>query len=365
MIKEIFSDTNWFIAITIISSLYALYLAFISNKTLLRGSKINLYGFILTICAWIYIGFRPTWAYADTGLYTAMYRLVQSGMWEAPKVVASEWFWSVVQTTCMTFTDDSGWLAVVAGFYIGGFALAGWLLLKRHYTAYIISIFCSYSFFGYATNGLRQGMGAAMVLAGMAILMESRKIKLSNTLKYSIAIAIIYLGCSTHRSLLFTALAFAIAYLFPTQKKGFYIWLICLALSPLSQNLMEIPSMFVEDSRLTYYGTIDDAEMFSRTGWRWDFILYSCVPIVLGWYVTVRKKLGDRTYQTLLNTYLYTNAAWLLINSIAYSNRFAYLSWFFYPVVVVYPLLKFKVFKNQGIWLAAFLVGSCAFLWIF
>ena len=165
MIKEIFSDTNWFIAITIISSLYALYLAFISNKTLLRGSKINLYGFILTICAWIYIGFRPTWAYADTGLYTAMYRLVQSGMWEAPKVVASEWFWSVVQTTCMTFTDDSGWLAVVAGFYIGGFALAGWLLLKRHYTAYIISIFCSYSFFGYATNGLRQGMGAAMVLA--------------------------------------------------------------------------------------------------------------------------------------------------------------------------------------------------------
>ena len=31
----------------------------------------------------------------------------------------------------------------------------------------------------------------------------------------------------------------------------------------------------------------------------------------------------------------------------AYTNRIAYLSWFLMPVVLIFPLLKEKIYKNQ------------------
>jgi predicted GNAT superfamily acetyltransferase len=32
----------------------------------------------------------------------------------------------------------------------------------------------------------------------------------------------------------------------------------------------------------------------------------------------------------------------------SYSNRFAYLSWFLYALVLAYPCLKFPIWKDQG-----------------
>lgn len=45
-------------------------------------------------------------------------------------------------------------------------------------------------------------------------------------------------------------------------------------------------------------------------------------------------------YKTILNLYLCTNAVWCLCMYASYCNRIAYLSWFMYPIVLIYPLLK-------------------------
>ena len=37
----------------------------------------------------------------------------------------------------------------------------------------------------------------------------------------------------------------------------------------------------------------------------------------------------------------------MLIRS-SFSNRFAYLSWFMYPLVLAYPLLTLPIWKEQG-----------------
>ncbi len=37
----------------------------------------------------------------------------------------------------------------------------------------------------------------------------------------------------------------------------------------------------------------------------------------------------------------------MVINSLN-SNRFAYLSWFMYPIVIAYPLLKLEIWPDQN-----------------
>lgn len=90
------------------------------------------------------------------------------------------------------------------------------------------------------------------------------------------------------------------------------------------------------------------ARMFSHTGFRWDFLIFSAVPIWWGWHVTNRLKSKDRSYEIVLNTYILANSIWVMVSRAAFSNRFAMLSWFLYFLVMAYPLLKFELYKNQG-----------------
>lgn len=45
--------------------------------------------------------------------------------------------------------------------------------------------------------------------------------------------------------------------------------------------------------------------------------------------------------------YCVANAFWVLVINAAFSNRFAYLSWFLMPIVIMYPLFKYKIVPDQ------------------
>ena len=51
-----------------------------------------------------------------------------------------------------------------------------------------------------------------------------------------------------------------------------------------------------------------------------------------------------------------------------FSNRFAYLSWFLYPIVLVYPLIEMPLFKKApGLKLGIILIGQLVFtilMWV-
>ena len=50
------------------------------------------------------------------------------------------------------------------------------------------------------------------------------------------------------------------------------------------------------DDRLNSYITSDEYDdQFSDVGFRWDFLLYSVMPIILGWYVVIKKKVYQLT----------------------------------------------------------------------
>ena len=156
----------------------------------------------------------------------------------------------------------------------------------------------------------------------------------------------------------------AVAFLIKSPKVMFGFWLFSIVLSliaggPISNLLASLGF----DERLSDYITADvDEGRFSHTGFRWDFLLYSSMPILLGYYLIFKKKVFNRTYLLLLGTYIYANAFWIMVIRAEYSNRFAYLSWFLYPIVLCYPLLRLKIWpKTQGQKTAIIMAGHLAF----
>ena len=86
----------------------------------------------------------------------------------------------------------------------------------------------------------------------------------------------------------------------------------------------------------------------TKGGFRIDFILYSAVPLFVGWYAMFKKKIKlSRRYLNLLNLYVCLNSVWMLCMYIEFTNRVAYLSWFLYPIVLVYPFLQEQWGKNR------------------
>jgi len=102
-----------------------------------------------------------------------------------------------------------------------------------------------------------------------------------------------------------------------------------------------------------YLSATADASKFSSTGFRFDFLIYSAAPLVLAFHYIFKKNFDDPVYKRILHTYIVANAFWIMIIRANFSNRFAYLSWFLMGIVVIYPILKTKMwpqhFKKVGL----------------
>ena len=356
MFSGFFSTTIWLNITSIFAILYAIYLCGKSDDKLIKGTSINFPSLITVVLVTIYIGTRPITSYADTNLYTMMFNLVQSGVWSELPGIATEPFWNYIERLCIELTDASGWLVVIAIFYVVGMSIAAYRWLPRHTYIAIIFLFTAFSFWGYATNGFRNGMATSIAMLGLSFFARSRK-------EMIIGYSLLILASMTHKSCMLTIIAASVALFLRNTKTNITIWLFCIVLGLLFQE--QFKALFaglVDDYRMAAYLNAEvDKSLFSQTGFRWDFILYSALPIFIGRYAIFKQNFIDKTYAFLLHTYIFSNAFWVLINTAAYSNRFAYLSWFLYPIVLVYPFCKFKFLQNQSVMLGLLLIGMVGF----
>ena len=153
------------------------------------------------------------------------------------------------------------------------------------------------------------------------------------------------------------------AYLIKKPKHSILIWLFAIAVSLFlggyASNLFA--SLGFDDRLSSYVNGNQDAEFmrdtFSHAGFRWDFLIFSAVPIIWGWWIITKKGFNDNAYNIIFNTYVLANSFWVLVIRAAFSNRFAALSWFLYFLVLIYPLLKHNIYPKQGVTLAIMLIG--------
>ena len=290
------------------------------------------------------LSFRPIdHAFGDTPNYARRYKeYVQWGL--SVFESAKDWGFGLLTLFMARFNSVTAYFAVIACIYV----LPVYYALRKGmpqgvFVAMLLFV-CSFSFWGYGVNGLRNGMATSLVLAAFFCP------------KWWLQVLLMAIGASFHGSALLPIGVFWLARLYHNPKTFLIIYatflVISLAVGPqLGPIISGWEIMDNTDNRLQEYlgTTMDDQldaniahENFSRVGFRWDFMLYSLVPIVLGYIYIFRLGYKDRLYRILYCTYVGCNACWLLTTYVPFNNRFAYLSWFIYPVVMSYPLLKDK-----------------------
>ena len=229
---------------------------------------------------------------------------------------------------------------IVATIYFWGFYVATKKMFPRDtYLAYLVFL-AAFSTFSYSVNGIKAGAAAAIFMIGIAY---REKLLLS--------LLFIFLSWGIHHSMSFPIAVYAVVTFYNKPKYYFYFWAFCLTMAALHiTTFQEIFAGYTNEKGAQYLVTTGE-EWKGRGGFRLDFILYSAMPVLLGWYATQKLRIDDKKYNFLLCYYLLSNSIWLLCMYVNYNNRIAYLSWFIYPFVLIFPILEcnWKRTKYQDI----------------
>lgn len=340
------------------------------NKLLQKNSMVP--ALILTIFLMIFMGLRPvSYVFGDTINYALGYKLeVGDALFSID--FEKEWFWAFVKFACkQAGLTVHAWFLIIEIAYLG-FVLWGLrILLGENSWMAMLFFLSAFSTFTFGVNGIRNGCACSMVICGFAIAAGQ------NTTKLVIAAGLFLFAFGIHRSISLPIAAFlAASYVIKSPKWAIYFWIASIGISLVAGGpVMNFFMSMGFDDRMSSYGSSMDqnANQFSQTGFRWDFLAYSAMPVWLTWYVTKkaekeRAEYGDtieeaetnitgagriadahslRVFNVLATTYILANAFWVMVIKAAFSNRFAYLSWFLYPVVLAYAVIRLHIWPDQ------------------
>jgi hypothetical protein len=216
----------------------------------------------------------------------------------------------------------------------------------------------AFSTFSYATNGIRNGLACSIIILALSFATKG------NIKNIIIAGFIAFYAVSIHHSTALPVVCFIAAYFIRSTKVAIWFWAISIVLNLVAHGAIEsfFTGLGFDDRLSSYVAQAEDYANEYKSGFRPDFLLYGAMPIWLAYYVLVKRKIQDRTYSLIANTYIYANSFWVMMMQVSYSNRFAYLSWFMLPIVLAYPCLRMNVWnQKQGVRAATIMLLHTAF----
>lgn len=201
------------------------------------------------------------------------------------------------------------------------------LFPKHTLPAYLVFL-AAFSTFSYATNGMKAGVAASIFIMALGF---RHKIWLS------LIFAIVSLGF--HHSMVLPIAGFIVTMIIKKPKWYFYGWFFCLLMATLHITYFQNLFGGMTDDQGAGYLLVTTDNTLGGIRFRPDFILYSAMPVWIGYQFEMKKKITSKIYSSLLHFYLVTNGIWMLCMYASFNNRIAYLSWFVYPIVLIYPFL--------------------------
>lgn len=242
------------------------------------------------------------------------------------------------------------WLLLVAAAYFG---LMFWAC-KRLYGRDVLLAFVTYlgafSTFSFGTNGMKAGVAASLFLVAMAY---------RDKLWISVPIALLTYGM--HHSMVMVIAAYFLVLLVKNPKYYFWGWMACVIIAALHITFFQTLFAGFTDEHGAEYLLATEETTVGHIGFRPDFILYSAVPVWLGYVMLNKYGFRSFTYSFLLRLYITTNSLWMLCMYASFNNRIAYLSWFMYPVVLLYPFISREKNQLQGKYLRRVVYGHLGF----
>ena len=332
-------------------SYYTIYLIFVTIITLLVYSKYSKKNgnityplnkrkqdgtFLLVIFVVLFIGFRPeSYVFVDMLNYITFYYAFYKGNAfvfdkEAENLLFDNYFaWVGSMDLGTTFF----FVSVAAIYFICTYIACRRMFPQDTLAAFLVFL-AALSTFSYGTNGIKAGAAAAIFLMALSY----RK-------NLKICIPLILVSWGFHHSMIMTVVAFALTLVYKNSKVYFAGWCFCLLIAMAHITFFQelfagILSDSGDSSGANYLNAVDN-EWGGKSGFRIDFVIYSAMPILVGYWAVYKKRMQlSKLYTCLLNLYMTLNGTWMLCMYANFTNRIAYLSWFLYPIVLIYPYLN-------------------------
>lgn len=302
----------------------------------------------------IFIGFRPVsyQYFGDMGNYASWYSTFFEGSrfnfdpnaenrifdnlfawWGAERLGVTSFFW------------------FIALIYFGASYMGIRKLFPYHKVAAYVVFLAAFSTFSYATNGIKAGAAASLFIMALGY---------RDNLK--VCIPLILISWGFHHSMLMPVAAFVITLFVKNPKIYFIGWAFCFLMAAAHVTSFQHLFAGATTEHGANYLLTEGGNEGTKGGFRIDFIIYSAMPVIIGWYAVFRKKLQiSDMYKNLLNLYLCLNGTWMLCMYAEFTNRIAYLSWFLYPIVLIYPFLNENWGKNRYKMFGLVMLGHLGF----
>lgn len=326
----------------------------------------------------LFFGLRPASPiFGDSYIYRSTYEVMQrygvyslhidnSGSVDVSNNAGSDWIFYSVMFLCAQVMSVNFFFVIVMFFYITMMYQGCRKLDYKHGATLMLFCLGAFSFYGYSVNGLRNGIACSFIILALARFCRGENL-------WPAILAFIALGC--HKSVALPIACALFTYYVRKPRYMYIVWgcsiIVSLVVGGYLSNMLTLLGF---DERLAQNlqsgaDVVDSWGVEMENRFRWDFLLYSSIPILLGWYTIFKRKVYNNTYLILLGTYMYANAFWVVLIRSLFSNRFAYLSWFLYPIVLAYPLLNLPVFRKQHskktAWILLAHFGFTTIMWLF
>lgn len=341
--------TVYFILFLVLSWMTVLYYIGSNGQKLLHSEGTPMQGaaLLLTIIMIIFLGLRPDSPFfVDSGGYRQTYYALVHEYEFVPIDFHTEWLWQNMVVLFKTIgLNHHEYFFIVSFVYLGGMFLASMLLLRNNLWMAMLLFFTAFSTYSFGVNGIRNGMACSVELAAVALIAIDKKY-------WFASLVLSFLAMGVHRSMMLpSAAVFVSKFVLKDPKIAIRFWLISIAISLVAGPVVTqfFAALGFDDRMSEYTSGIEEQDAITgiSAGFRWDFLFYSIWPVLFTWYLTMFRMYKDKTFNVIANTYILCNAFWIMVIRATFSNRFAYLSWFLYPLVIAYPLFRMNVWKDQ------------------
>jgi len=332
MINPLYYNAIYLIVVTVVTIIFSIVY---NNSNQIKET--SLFSLILCVLLIFFIGFRPEHeVFQDTLAYCLFYRLQEGLPCSFDFQKQNAVFSYLLSYSASNKLGVEFFFTIIAFIYFGGILLSSKLIFPKNTNTAFISYIAALSTFSYATNGIKAGAAASLFLVGIGLYIQNKKI---------LSIFFILLSYHFHHSMSVCIAAFVCTLLYRNVTVYFLFWVFAFFCSFLHVSaIQEFFGYILEDQ-----GDADGAgylmngghSIGGRGGFRFDFIIYSFMPIIIGLYTKFQKGITDKHYDFLLCLYLLLNGVWLLCMYANFTNRIAYLSWAIYPFVLIYPFVHF------------------------
>lgn len=337
----------------IVVTLLAIFVS--TQPTIKYNSKV--YSIFVCSCLVFILGNRPiSIVFGDTIAYAEIWETIVSSEWEGVDLDTENLiFDNLLLYSASLGIDISIFFTFIAALYYGGILHACIKLFPSNSLYAFVVCLSAFSTFSYGVNGIKAGAATSIFLVALAY---------RSTPILSVLFALLAWGF--HHSMQLVVVAYMLTIFLKDNKWYLAGWLFCLLMAISHVSFFQYLFAGFTDTQGQSYLNGEMQSMYDyNPGLRLDFILYSAVPILMGYYVKYKYKLMDVVYDTMLNLYLACNGVWLLCMYAMFTNRIAYLSWFMYPILLIYPCLTIKN-KKHPLVINRNLITTChlLFTWI-